>query len=268
MRKITVPCTNKFAADRIVFRRASMNTVRAVLWDMDGTLVDSEELHWRSFRETLAVEGIHITREQFLATFGRRNDAALPRWLGPNSSAERVARISKSKDALFRDMVRAEGISAMPGVTRWLEQLQSDGWRQAVASSAPRLNVDLVLEVLKLRDPFQSIVSGEDVKRGKPDPEVFLTAASRLGAYSEQCVVVEDAAAGINGARCAGMRSIGVSRRREALPADIIVESLEMLKPDAFEKLVGQVSASRKDSRVCVKGVLYRWQALRSRMNR
>ena len=217
---------------------SQMNSIRAVLWDMDGTLVDSEELHWLSWRETLATEGVSITHEQFLASFGRRNDSALPAWLGPDATPERVARVSDAKDTLYRDMVRAKGISAMPGVPQWLWQLHNDGWRQAVASSAPRLNVNVVLEILRFTRRFQCIVSGEDVKRGKPDPEVFLTAASRLGASSNRCIVVEDAVPGVEGARCAGMRSIGVNRRKKDLPADIVVESLEALAPDAFEKVL------------------------------
>jgi beta-phosphoglucomutase len=147
-----------------------MNATRAVLWDMDGTLVDSEELHWLSWRDTMAAEGIQITRGQFLASFGKRNDSVLPGWLASGSTPERVEKLSTSKDAPYRDLVRANGISALPGVSRWVSQLHQDGWMQAIASSAPRLNVEVVLEVLGFSSRFQSIVSAEDVKRGKPDP--------------------------------------------------------------------------------------------------
>lgn len=215
-----------------------MKTTRAVLWDMDGTLVDSEELHWLAWRRTMVAEGVQLTHEQFLASFGRRNDSVLPGWIGAGSTPERVERISNSKDALFRDLVRAKGIVALPGVSRWVTQLHHDGWLQAVASSAPRLNVEAVLEVLGFSTQFQSIVSAEDVKRGKPDPEVFLKAAARVGASAQCCIVVEDAVAGVEGARSAGMRSIGVSHHGKALPADLVVQSLDGLGADAFDNLL------------------------------
>ena len=123
-------------------------------------------------------------------------------------------------------------------MAHWVRQLHEDGWLQAVASAAPRANIEAVLEALSATNIFQSIVSAEDVRRGKPDPEVYLTAAARVGASPDRCIVVEDAVAGVEGARRAGMRSIGVSRGGKHLPADIAVRSLDLLKPDAFDKLL------------------------------
>src|SRR5271156_300507 len=194
-----------------------MNSSRAVLWDMDGTLIDSEEFHWISWRETMAKEGIAITREQFLSSFGQRNDSIVPRWLGAAATAERAERISNAKEEFYRQLVRTEGMKPLPGVANWLQRLHEQGWLQAVASAAPRANVEIVLEALSVTHFFQGIVSAEDVHRGKPDPEVYLTAASRVGASSGSCIVVEDAVAGIEGARSAGMRSIGVSHNGKQL---------------------------------------------------
>jgi HAD superfamily hydrolase (TIGR01509 family) len=163
---------------------------------MDGTLIDSEEFHWRAWLDTMAGEGIAITREQFLSTFGLRNDSIIPRWIGSASSAERVVGIGDTKEAMYRELVRTNGISPLPGVERWVQRLRRQGWRQAIASSAPRLNVEAVLHATGLAGCFQAIVSAEDVLHGKPDPEVFLTAASRLGVPPRRCIVVEDAAAG------------------------------------------------------------------------
>jgi HAD superfamily hydrolase (TIGR01509 family) len=215
-----------------------MSVARAVLWDMDGTLIDSEEYHWISWRNTMANEGITITREQFLASFGQRNDSIIPRWLGAASTPERVERIGNAKEELYRHLVRKDGISPLPGVASWLNRLHNEGWLQAIASAAPRANVEVVLEALLASHFFEGIVSAEDVHRGKPDPEVYLTAASRVGATPDRCIVVEDAVAGVEGARRAGMRSIGVSRNEKQLPADIVVKSLDLLQPDAFDKLL------------------------------
>jgi beta-phosphoglucomutase len=215
-----------------------MGVPRAVLWDMDGTLIDSEELHWASWRETMANEGIAITREQFLSSFGQRNDSILPQWLGAAATPERIERIANAKEASYRDLVRKNGISPLPGVAGWVQRLNGQGWLQAIASAAPRANIEVVLEALSAAHFFQGIVSSEDVHRGKPDPEVYLTAASRVGAAPGRCIVVEDAVAGIEGARNAGMKSIGVSHNGKDLRADIVVQSLELLGSDAFDKLL------------------------------
>jgi len=220
---------------------------RAVLWDMDGTLIDSEQLHWISWRDTLANEGITITREQFLASFGQRNDSIIPRWLGAAATPERIERISEAKEEQYRDLVRKDGMSPEPGVATWLHRLHNEGWLQAIASAAPRANIDAVLEALSATDIFQGIVSADDVHRGKPDPEVFLIAASRVGVPPDRCIVVEDAVAGVQGARSAGMKSIGVSHNGKQLPADVVVQSLDLLAPDAFDTLLqGQGNAVGK----------------------
>jgi beta-phosphoglucomutase len=207
----------------------------AALWDMDGTLIDSEEYHWRAWRDTMARAGVPITHEHFLATFGQRNDAILPHWLGADAPAALMRRIGDEKEALYRDLVRSEGIAPLAGAAEWIARLYAAGWRQAIASSAPRRNVEAILDSLKIN--FDAIVAAEDVRHGKPDPEVFLAAAARLGVPSADCVVVEDAPAGIEAARRGGMRSIGVSRKGP-LAADLFATSLAELPPDAFTRLV------------------------------
>ena len=214
---------------------------RAVLWDLDGTLIDSEELHWTSWRETMAKEGIALTRAEFLIQFGQRNEVGLHRWLGAAATPERVQKIASAKEERYRELIRTKGISPLPGVIAWVHRLHDDGWLQAVASSAPRVNINAVLEALNATKVFQGIVSGNDVRCGKPDPEVYLKAAASVGVPPERCIVVEDAPAGVEGARRAGIRSIGVNRNGVHLPADLVVSSLELLEADAFEKLLGSV---------------------------
>ena len=222
-----------------------MSAHRAVLWDMDGTLIDSEELHWISWRETLAAEGITISREQFLSSFGQRNDSIISQWLGSAATPERIEEISNTKEELYRHLIRRDGISPLPGVAHWVQHLHKQGWLQAVASAAPRANIDAVLEALSASHAFQGIVSAEDVRRGKPDPEVYLTAASRLAVSPDRCIVVEDAVAGVEGARRAGMKSIGVSHKGKHLPADVVVHSLELLEPDGFDKLLNSCRVAK-----------------------
>ena len=212
--------------------------IRAVLWDLDGTLVDSADYHWQSWRDTAAAEGIQLTYEQFLRSFGQKNDRILRGWLGDDTPADRIQRIGDAKEAEYRRLALEHGLTALPGATAWVARLRGAGWRQAIASSAPRANVDVMLRALGVVDAFEAIVSAEDVTAGKPDPRVFLTAAERLGVPPERCVVVEDAAAGIEAARRAGMRTVGVSRT-ERLTSDVFVESLADLPEDTFERLTG-----------------------------
>jgi phosphoglycolate phosphatase-like HAD superfamily hydrolase len=109
----------------------------AVLWDLDGTLVDSAELHWISWRDTLAAEGHSITYQQFLDSFGQKNDRILPGWLGPQTPAEQIARIGDAKEAEYRRLALERGLTPLPGAARWLQRLHQRGWKQAIASSPP-----------------------------------------------------------------------------------------------------------------------------------
>jgi len=210
----------------------------AVLWDLDGTLVDSAEYHFESWVEAMAAEGRTISRTDFQASFGQRNDRILAQWLGSDVAPAVVSRIADAKEAAYRRIVRERGIDPLPGAAKWLAYLDAQGWQQAVATSAPRLNVDVVLDVLRWSPYFGAIVAGEDVRAGKPDPEVFLTAATRLAMPPAACVVVEDAAAGIEAARRAGMPSIGVAAAAAAQP-NVAVSSLTELTEETWTRLVG-----------------------------
>ena len=213
------------------------NGARAVVWDVDGTLIDSREYHWLSWHGALAAENFRLTREQFERTFGRRNEEILGGYF-PHYGAEDIARVGEAKEVAYRELVRARGIELLPGVRAWLERLRAEGWLQALASSAPRLNLDAIVSALGLEDFFAAIASAEDVTEGKPNPQVFLAAASKLGVEPSACVVVEDAPAGTEAARRARMRSIGVLSSQTELEADIVVRTLEELPPDAFDRLL------------------------------
>ena len=213
-----------------------MGRNRAVLWDLDGTLVDSEEFHWLSWRDTMRGEGVELSYEQFLASFGQRNDRILGGWL-PNAAADHARRVGEQKEAEYRRLVEAHGLKPLPGAREWLVRLRDAGWKQSIASSAPGENVVVMLRVLGLDPYLDAIVSAEDVTIGKPDPQVFLKAAEKLGVPPSRCVVVEDAAAGVEGGRRGGMRTIGVTKNG-TLKADVFVHSLADLPDDAFDRLI------------------------------
>jgi HAD superfamily hydrolase (TIGR01509 family) len=209
---------------------------RAVLWDLDGTIADSKELHWRAWRETMLLGGVEITYEQFLHSFGQRNDAILGAWL-PGAPPERAERLGDAKEEAFRRLAAEGPLRALPGALEWIERLAREGWMQAIASSAPRANVETMARALKLERVMGALVSADDVHRGKPDPEVFLVSAERLGVEPARSVVVEDAAAGIEAARRGGMKSIGAGGD-SLRAADVVVSSLADLAAGAFDRLV------------------------------
>lgn len=216
-----------------------MVDARGVLWDLDGTLIDSAGYHWTAWSETLAAEGRGVTPEVFARLFGKRNDEILSELFGPEVTAAWMERVSETKEAAYRGLLRAHGLAPLPGALAWLARLHRAGWKQAIASSAPQANLDAVLEAIDFAPHLEAAVSADRVGRGKPDPAIFLESARQIGVTPARCVVVEDAPAGIEAARRAGMRSVGVlSAHHAELAADLVVPSLEALADDAFEALL------------------------------
>jgi beta-phosphoglucomutase len=215
----------------------------AVLWDLDGTLVDSSEHHWIAWRDVMAREGHAVRPEDFAASFGHRNDTILRGLIDPDLSDAEVARIADAKESLYRELVRERGLTPLPGVLSCVRRLREEGWKQAVASSAPVANIDAAMEATGLRPWFDALVSADEVGVGKPDPAVFLAAAARVGIAPRACVVVEDAPSGLLGARRAGMKSVGVlSTHHPVLEADLVTESLDTLPEDAFTRLLAEAA--------------------------
>lgn len=216
----------------------------AVIWDVDGTLVDTAEHHFLAWQRFAADAGLPFTRADFAATFGWRNPEIVRKLFDPAASNEKCADIGLRKETLYRAMVREHGTALLPGVETLLKAFADQGWPQAVGSSAPRENLDLLLTITNTRPYFAAVVSGEDVTRGKPDPEVFLTAAAKLGADPRRCVVFEDAVAGVEAARAAGMRCVAVTfvghhptDKLRAAGAELVVGSLDEVTAERVEGL-------------------------------
>jgi beta-phosphoglucomutase family hydrolase len=215
-----------------------MKPQRAVLWDMDGTLVDSADYHSEAWREVMIPRGVALTDQMFRETFGQRNDTILRIWCGEQISDTDIQAISDAKEARYRALVAERGITLLPGIARRIAQLHEAGWQQAIASAAPRANVEAIIAALDLGHRIAAYVGGEDVARGKPDPEVFLKAAERVGVDPSACVVVEDAPAGVEAGMRAGMRVIGVGINAPKLAAHRAAYSLDELPVDIFDQLL------------------------------
>ncbi len=215
----------------------------AAIWDMDGVLVDTGQIHYHSWVEALAKRNVSLTYQQFSATFGMNNTSLLKLWLGADTPPGAIDQVGDEKETIFRQLVVAAGIEPLPGVIALLEGLRQAGFRQAVASSAPQANIDVLLDTTHLRPYFDAVVSAA-LLPGKPDPAVYLEAARRLGVDPVHCVVVEDAVAGVEGAQRAGMRCIAVTTTNTAAnlaAANLVVDSLDKVSVDTFVKLVGNL---------------------------
>ncbi len=221
-------------------------TPAAAIWDVDGTLVDTAELHYRAWVELAAAIGKPFTRADFAATFGRRNPEIIRALFDPHATDPAVADLGERKEQTYRAAARREGVSLLPGVRELLDGIKALGWRQAVGSSAPRANLELILDVTGTRADFDAVVAAEDTARGKPDPQVFQVAAAKLGVPADRCVVFEDAVAGVEAARAAGMRCVAVrfvghhpAEALRAAGADRVVDCLTELTAADVARLVG-----------------------------
>ena len=214
---------------------------RAVLWDMDGTLIDSMPFHWQAWQDVLRQIDRQVEHGVWNQTVGMRNSEIIP-LLFPDMSPEQAQYVDQAKEERYRELIELQGIELLPGVAEWIQSFQAVGWQQAVASSAPPENVATIAHVLHLNGTFAAMVSGADVSRGKPDPDIFLAAAQRLSVPPQNCLVIEDAANGIEAARRASMKTIGVLNTQPQLEADIVVRSLHDLSWEMIEKMMRDVS--------------------------
>jgi beta-phosphoglucomutase len=206
--------------------------ILAVLWDLDGVLIDTIDAHFFSWENTLQKYGILFTRDQFKEVFGLHNESTLIHILGPKE-AERIGPvISAEKEEDFRKRLQGN-VTLLPGVDSWLNRLHQDGIPAAIASSAPMENIDIVVDESGTRCFFNAIVSGVG-HPGKPDPWVFQEAARRLKVEPENCLVIEDSVAGVTGAKAGGMRCLAVTNTN---PGQILKDSSADWTIDSLKKI-------------------------------
>ena len=203
------------------------NIIQAVIWDLDGVIIDSADEHRRAWQRLAREEGIKFTDEDFWATFGKRNDDIIAILWGP-LSPEQVQLLRDRKEIYFRELIR-QTAAPLPGSMELMRSLHEAGYLQALASSAPIENIQLISEVLGLERYLTALVSGETVPHGKPAPDIFLNAAQELHIEPSRSLVIEDAVAGVEAAHAAGMRCIAVAGNRD-LPglrkAELMVKTL------------------------------------------
>ncbi len=198
-----------------------------VIFDLDGVLIDSAELHFQSWGQLADELGATLTRDQFHATFGRQNRDIIPDLFG-ESVPDRVDALADRKEEIYRNLVRGRP-PVVPGAVELIRGLQTGGARLAIGSSAPRQNIDLILKEMGVHEAFAAIISGDDVSRGKPDPQVFALACEALGLSASRCVVIEDAPAGVQAAIAAGAAAVAVLIHHDEAAFDGIALSVHEL---------------------------------------
>ncbi len=215
---------------------------RAFIFDMDGTLVDNMRFHTEAWGKMLAENGVAMNAHDFLVkTAGKTNREILPTVFGAISD-EKITELGDRKESLYQELFLPHR-QAIAGAIEFLEEAQSLGVKMAVATAAPNVNVEFILDGLDLRRFFQAVTTAADITNGKPDPEIFLRSAEKLGVEPENCLVFEDAVGGFEAAHRAEMKSIGiatVNSIEEILKLDSVMEAhadFGGLKPqDLIEK--------------------------------
>lgn len=187
-----------------------------VLFDWDGVIIDSSRQHEESWERLAREEAKALPPGHFVAGFGKKNEWIIPNLLGWAHDAAEVHRLSLRKEALYREIVVERGLQALPGVAIFLKRLRAAGVPCCIGSSTHRENILTILGVLGFDGMFDDMVTSEDVKQGKPHPDVFLKAAAKIGRAPEHCVVFEDAFAGIEAGRAGGMKVVGVATTHQA----------------------------------------------------
>jgi beta-phosphoglucomutase len=213
-------------------------TLHAVLWDMDGVIVDTFDAHYHAWQQTFDELSQPFDIELFRKTFGMNNRLILTTIFERDLSERFIQRVSDRKELLFRESIKGAA-KLLPGVKGWLSRFADMGIKQAVASSAPQANIDALLDELGIRSFFGAEAAGATL-RGKPDPAVFLLAAQLLGVEPAHCLVIEDAVAGVEAARRAQMRCVAVltTNPPEKLSgADVVLKDLNSLTGEILSRL-------------------------------
>jgi HAD superfamily hydrolase (TIGR01509 family) len=210
------------------------NKIQAVIFDMDGVLLDSEPLYYEIQQELFSTLKITVTPEQYDTFIGCTMEHMWQQLKDTHQleqSVEELIRLNNT--TILKAFRQMDHFIPMPNLLDYLHQLQRDGSKVAVASSTAKEIITVILEKLGLTFYFDEVISGEEVAQGKPAPDIFIEAACRLGAEPEQCLVIEDSQNGVAAAKAAGMQCIGFAYsmfgEQDLSAADRVINDFEEL---------------------------------------
>ena len=185
--------------------------LKAVIFDWDGVVVDSSAAHKSSWEMLAEERNLVLPEDHFTLSFGRVNKVIIPEIFGWTEDPQEIKELADRKEFLYREILKETGLNPLPGFLDLCHDLKDAGIPMAVGTSTPLENVKAVIGMIGAHGLFGAIISSEDVKKGKPDPEVFLKAAAALKADPQNCVVFEDAVYGIQAALAAGMKAVALT---------------------------------------------------------
>jgi len=218
------------------------NKDKAVIFDLDGVLINTGEFHRQSWYDLAEQEGFSMSDEFFEETFGMQNYQIIPRLAGKRMSREEIDKLADWKEARFRELIDQSGkIGLIDGMEELIGQLKQEGFKLAIGTSTPAANLRFLLEHMPVNGVFDAFVSSEDVENSKPSPDTFLKAAEKLQVPPANSIVVEDAVAGVQAGKAGGMKVIAVATTRkkdELCEADIVFDNPGDLKLSDFTKLL------------------------------
>jgi len=209
-------------------------------------IADTGTYHCRAWQDVFGKRGVSFTEEDFMRHFGQRNDTIIRDTIGVSISPEELDIIANEKEENYRRRLADSIIKPLPGAIELIRSLGQNNIKMAIASSAPMENIHPIIRGLNIEDCFQAIVWGREVTEGKPSPQIFLLAATKLEAEPRNCVVIEDAVAGVAAAKRAGMKCVAVtnSHSKDSLKeADLIVDTLEAVSVSDLAELFRPTAA-------------------------
>ena len=225
--------------------------LRAVIFDFDGVITDSEVLHFRSFNQVLAQYGIEITTKDYYKDYLGLSDLDLLNLLVDKGrlklNKHQIENLAEQKKQVFEKLAKTEG-RIIEGVRDFLQMLRQNDIPMAICSGALLVEIELILEEARLRSFFEVIVSAEQVKKGKPNPQGFLLTLQKLNhneksqnpILANQCVVIEDSHWGLEAAKAAGMHTIAITNSYDAdqlALAEKVITNLGQLSISDLQKL-------------------------------
>ncbi|MGD9344875.1 MAG: HAD family phosphatase [Candidatus Aminicenantes bacterium] len=212
----------------------------AVIFDMDGVIVNNMPYHRKAWAEFFERHNPPMILEDFIQHMGKSNEDLLTILFGKNITGDEIRSLGEEKEALYREIYAPE-VSPLPGFVDFLRSLKDNHVKTAVATAAPKINLDFLLEHIDVRDDFDVLIDDSEVNKGKPDPEIYLKAAERLKSTPKFCLVFEDSSAGIQAAIRAGMKVIGVATTHppeKMHEAEIVINDFTEIDVDQINELM------------------------------
>lgn len=193
---------------------------KAFIFDMDGTMVDNMSWHCKAWVEFFRDEGVDVAEEEFMRLAGKTTKELITTFIGRPVTDEECRQFAAQKEFLYRYMYRPH-LKPVPGLRQFIRDARAKGIKIAVATAADPKNIEFTLTLLKVKDLLDAVAGASEVKHGKPEPDIFLLAASKLGVDPSDCIVFEDAEMGLEAARRAGMPAVAMvtGHTREQLQA-------------------------------------------------